>query len=360
MYREQWEALVDAASTEPVAFDGLRVTRNPTDETYTFETPSVTHDGLDTDAFEAVAQANPWYVSNWYVWTHAVTGEVPRAFCRWLERADERSVAERYEALADGCSREWGQLSVTATHTEHGERRYHVRHVDDRAASPADLEVHTDPYAVRDLVRTDPSGRYRPLKTAPTLRAGWTVVELDAADVVRTVDLIYPVSIHNWHREREGRLDVSHWRATADRQSGMYALVDGLAPEAVAWLAEACCVDSQCLKRREWDYDADRPLDVPAGDGAFPCREPCSLVIAAARQWTIQEREEPRTYEFELTPSEKEQVEVIIDAVADGRIDEIREADIGDGANRYRARYLRAKRFDADGNLSGTPTGDGE
>jgi hypothetical protein len=115
-------------------------------------------------------------------------------------------------------------------------------------------------------------------------------------------------------------------------------------------------VDSQCLKRREWAFDDERSLDADPGEGAFPCREPCSLVVAAARKWTTLEREESRTYEFELTPSEKEQLEAIVDAVADGRVDEIREADVYEGANRYRARFLRAKRFDEHGNLSGTPT----
>jgi len=97
---------------------------------------------------------------------------------------------------------------------------------------------------------------------------------------------------------------------------------------------------------------------VDGGDGAFPCREPCSLVIAAARQWTKLEGEQTQTYEFELTPSEKEQVEAIIDAVADGRAGDIREADVYDGANRYRTRFLRAKLFDDEGNLAGVETDD--
>ncbi|ELK53508.1 hypothetical protein D320_12325, partial [Haloferax sp. BAB-2207] len=75
-----------------------------------------------------------------------------------------------------------------------------------------------------------------------------------------------------------------------------------------------------------------------------------------SRKWTRLEGEETQTYEFELTPSEKQQVEDIIDAVADGRIDDIREADVYEGANRYRARFLRAKLFDDDGNLGGVPT----
>ena len=83
-------------------------------------------------------------------------------------------------------------------------------------------------------------------------------------------------------------------------------------------------------------------------------------MVAAARKWTILEGETERTYEFELTPSEKNQLEALIDAVAEGRVDEIREADVNDGANRYRARYLRAKRMDEDGNLGGVPTTDGD
>jgi hypothetical protein len=210
------------------------------------------------------------------------------------------------------------------------------------------------------LVKFDDRGRYRPLKTAPTLPTGWAFVDLVPDDLTATVEQIYPATVTNWYLEREGRLDVSHWRETMERQSGIYGVVKtwdrGEGHEHVNWVAEACCDDSQCLKRREWDYDEDTDLDVDGGDGVFPCREPCSLVITAARKWTRLEAESERTYEFDLTPSEKEQVEAIIGAVADGRAHEIREADVKDPANRYRARFLRAKRFDEAGNLCGVET----
>ncbi len=70
--------------------------------------------------------------------------------------------------------------------------------------------------------------------------------------------------------------------------------------------------------------------------------------LFARHRWRTQvdetRSEQSQTYEFELTPCEKEQLEAIIDAVADGEADDIREADIYEGANRYRARFLRAKR----------------
>ncbi|WP_372911938.1 DR2241 family protein [Salinigranum sp.] len=357
MTADHVDALV-ATTDDGIAFDGLRV--ESTDAGYTFETGGEERTGLDVSALREAALGSN-HVSNWYVW-HAVAPQKPDrwAFLRWLEGADEMGVDERYDALAEGMTTEWGQLRITATLDEDGERAYEVRHVDDAGAADLELDTYDDPLDARGLATHDERGRYRPLKAAPTLQSGWRFAHLDPTALVETVETFYPASVPNWHREREGDLDVSHWRETMERQTGMYGVVKtwdrGDGYEHVNWVAEATCDDSQCLKRREWEYDADTDLDVDGGDGEFPCREPCSVVVSAARQWTKLESEEPRTYEFELTPSEKEQVEEIIDAVADGRVDDIREADVYDGANRFRARFLRAKLFDDAGNLAGTPT----
>ena len=381
----QLEALV-AAAEEGVALDGLIVTdeggengeggedredgqdgkdgedrEDGVGDRYTFATGSDTHAGLDEAGLGRVAAQNPWYVSNWYYWEAIERPPAERAFLRWLEDADERDVPDRYEAMAEGrLAASWGQLHVTIRLGEHGHRVYTVRHAEDADREPEALEVHTDPRDAREIVTFDDRGRYRPLKTAPTLPTGWAFVDLDGRALAETVGFVYPATVANWYRERRGELDVSHWRETMARQTGIYGVVEtwdrGEGHEHVNWVAEACCVDSQCLKRREWAYDEETPLEVDGGDGAFPCREPCSLVVSAARTWTTLEGEEPRTYEFELTPSEKEQLEAIVDAVADGRTDDIREADFSDGANRYRARFLRAKRFDDEGDLCGVAT----
>ncbi|NHN48880.1 hypothetical protein G9464_14925 [Halostella sp. JP-L12] len=356
MQPEQVERLREAAD-DGVSFDGLDIDRDG--DGYRFAVPGDERAGLDADGFRDAAADAAAHVTNWDFWTEAAPSHgARRAFLRWLEGADERSVPERYDALADGVVRHWGELELTATLGDDGRRRYDLRHEADGGRPVEDLDAFEDPLEARELVTYDEKGRYRPLKTAPTLRTGWVFPDLDARDLVATVGHVYPATIENWHREREGDLDVSHWRETAERQTGIYDIVDELDREAVERIAATCCVDSQCLKRREWDYDEDAQLDVDGGDGEFPCREPCSLVIAAARKWTTLEREESRTYEFELTPSEKEQIEEIIDAVADGETDEVREADVYEGANRYRARYLREKLFDDEGNLAGVPTED--
>ncbi|MFC6732478.1 DR2241 family protein [Haladaptatus sp. GCM10025893] len=334
------------AAPNGVECDGLVVSHDRSG--YTFETPATRHEQLDAEAFDDVAADHPWLVSNWHYW-HQFAEPSRRDFLRWVEGADDRSVADRYDALPEGLSREWGQLHITAELAGAGERRYHLRHVADAGAEVDSLDTYTDPLDARDLAKHDDAGRYRPLKTAPTLVDGWAFVDLTGRELLQTVDFFYPATVANWYREQEGELDVTHFRETAERQTGIYDVIDELPQEAVEWVAGACCVDSQCLKRREWDEDVETPLDVPRGDGEFPCREPCSLVVAAARKWTKLEQEEEQTYEVTMTESELAQLADLVDAVAEGRTDEIREADVYDGANRYRARYLRAKRMDDAG-----------
>ena len=357
---EQFAAFRTSLADGGVDAEGLTARAEPTDDTYTVETTEHAHTGLDEAGLRAVAEENATAVSNWYFFARVVGDRNPArvAFVRWLETAGTRGLGERYGALADGIDREWGELRITASLGAAGRRRYTIRHVEEERAADA-LSTHTDPLAAREIGTHDADGRYRPLRTAPSLATGWQFVDLDARGVYEAVETFYPATVVNWHREREGALDVDHWRSTAERQTGIYDVIDELPREALEWLTEACCVDSQCLRRREWEYDADDELHTPGGEGEFPCREPCSVVIAAARKWAILESEEPKTWEIELTTSEKNQLDAILEAVADGRTAEIREADLNDGANRYRARYLRAKRA-ADGELGWTSTEDTE
>ena len=350
-------AAVDDAGEAGVVYERLHAARES--GSYRFETPDVSRDALTESEFRDACGNHPAYVATWYFFEGVDRSPADRAFLRWLEHADDYTIQERYATLREGITRHWGQLAVTAELVD-GERRYELRHEDDLDADGDALERHEDPLDARELVKHDDRGRYRPLKTAPSLPTGWSFVDLDGRDCTRAVDLVYPATVANWYREREGELDLSHWRETMERQTGIYGVVEtwdrGDGYEHVNWVAEACCDDSQCLKRREWQYDEDTDLDVDGGEGEFPCREPCSLVVSAARKWTRLEGENTNSYEFELTPSEKEQIESIIGAVAEGRTEEIREADTSDGANRYRARFLRAKRMDDDGNLCGVPT----
>jgi hypothetical protein len=351
MNATQFDALLSAAD-DGVEFEALTVETDG--DEYVFSTLEADHTGLSESELHEVATEHSPYVTDWYYWTHVVdtTKADRRTFLQWLEDADGHAPPDRYEALADGVTCHWGQLALTTTIAEDGLRYYDVRHVDDTEHDVDNLERHDDPLDARDITTYDEDGRYRPLKTAPSLQSGWVFPDLDAPDLLQTVEYIYPATVPNWYREQEGELDISHWRDTAERQTGIYEIIEELDRDAVEWIAQACCDDSQCTKRREWQYEAGDELAADGGDGEFPCREPCSLVVAAARKWTTLENESEKTFQMELTLSELRQIEEIIDTVAEGRVDEIREADVYKGANRYRARYLRAKRFDEDGELA--------
>lgn len=353
-----------AAAPDGVDFDGLVVESSAYG--YSFETPETSERGLSTPELHEVAVGDP-YVENWYFWTHNVSGgpdSAQYAFLRWVEHAATVSAdstdgeggadgesadgaldpAERITALdEDGLEREWGELRIRARR-ETGVHVYDLRHADDASTDVDDLDTYVDPLDARQLVKHDDSGEYRPLKSAPTLPHGWAYPDLDPDELVETVEFVYPASIANWYREQQDALDVTHWQETANRQSGIYEIVQDLPREALEWAAEACCTDGACVKRREWDNTETDALDVPRGDGEFPCREPCSVFITAARKFTTLEREDDREYTFELTPTEKEQLEGILDAVADDTVDEVRAADLNEDANQFRARYLRAKR----------------
>ncbi len=357
MNAEQFEALRTAA-TDGVETDWLTVTTDG--ESYDLSVPDSTYHGLTDEELRAATRRHETYVTEWYFWEHVVPDATDRlAFLRWVEDGEGESVTEHRERLQEGIVSEWGQLRIRAQSVEAGRRVYELRHADDADTHIDDLAVHTDPLDARTIAKHDDDGSYRPLSTAPTLQTGWVFVDCSPADLVRAVEAMYPATIANWHREREGDLDISHWKETMARQTGIYGVIEtwdrGDGHDHVERVASACCDDSQCLKRREWDYDEETSLDADGGDGTFPCREPCSLVISAARQFTRLESEQSQTYEFDLTPSEKEQIEHIIDAVADGRTEDIREADFGDDANRWRVRYLRAKRME-HGDLCGVPT----
>ncbi len=337
----------DVLDDAPVSCDGLEVHHYP--EGYTVRVDGETRGRLSEREARELLEAHPTYVKNYRHWERVGGEGTPRrAFLRHLEGANHHRPPERYDALERGLHTEWGELEIRVRRAGN-DRRYGLRHREDADAAPADLKS-LDVLDLRERVKHSDEGRYRPLKTAPTLPTGWVVEGIEGADLVRAVDFVYPATVANWHRESEGELDVSHFRETAERQTGIYSVVEELDADAVGWLAEAACVDSQCLKRREWDEDGETELDVERGDGAFPCREPCSLFVAAARKMAILENEQEQEYTFSLTPSEKAQLDDMVDALADGRAGDIREADVNDGANRYRARYLRAKRMD-DGEL---------
>lgn len=238
------------------------------------------------------------------------------------------------------------QVRLLAT----GEDRFEIRHIRDVHRSLASLSViSSDPYTAREIAQVTNAGEHRPLKTAPNLRQGWALVELNGQGLWTALDYLYPACAVHWHAGRAGTLRVTHWRETAARQSGIYAAVGLLTDDAVRDTVWACCDDSVCLRRVAWEIDSDTPLgmspDPSADEPVVPCPEACSLFIALARKTLSLERS--RRQEIPglapLGPAEVDQIREIVSSAAAGTLDAAAEGDFAQATNLRRIRYLAAR-----------------
>lgn len=268
-------------------------------------------------------------------------------------------VAEARRALAAWVDEggETGRVFLEARLRATGRGVYEVRHNRDLNRSLASLEwVSADPYFAREVAQVTNDGEHRPLKTAPNLRQGWALVELDAAGLWTALDYLYPACAVHWHAGRAGTLRVTHWRETAARQTGIYAPVKLLPDAAIPAVARACCADAVCLRRVAWDVDAGTFLGAVdegpvEGDAPVPCPEACSMFISFARAVAKLERA-PRHAVPGLgmmAEEELEQLRGVVAAAAAGTLGQAREGDFDDPANPRRVRYLAARLAEAGG-----------
>jgi len=216
---------------------------------------------------------------------------------------------------------------------------YSLRHLDDKHAGG--LEVGEDPRAAREIAKLTEQGEYRPLKSSPNLRRGWELRVADARGLATAMNYLYPAGLVHWYLYREGRLLRTSFRENASRQSGIYKRVQRLSNEGVRDAARACCEDAVCLKKTLWDVDAATPLDIDRGQGEIPCPEPCSVFVSFARRVRLFEREERDRDAAGLSPSEREDLSALVDAVATGEVVIAREAEFEETLNERRMRYRR-------------------
>jgi hypothetical protein len=259
--------------------------------------------------------------------------------------AARRALAEWVDAAGPE-GRAFLQVRLLATAPE----RYEIRHRRDAHRSPASLgTVTSDPFAAREIAQATNAGEYRPLKTAPDLRQGWALGDLDARGMWTALDYLYPGCAAHWHAARTGTLRVTHWRETAGRQSGIYGSVKLLPDHAVRNAVRACCADAVCLRRVAWGLDEQTPLALESegdpGHEVVPCPEACSLFVALARKALVLDRS-PRAEVpglGALSAAETEQVREIVAGAAAGTLGRAREGDFEEPTNTRRMRYLAVR-----------------
>ncbi len=156
------------------------------------------------------------------------------------------------------------------------------------------LEEKNLPEDALEIARWDAEGKYRPLKTAPTLRRGWRFRLGSVAELALTVEYFYPAMLGSYLAAREGRLGVTPLRETLNRQTGLYALTrKATVEDAETVIKRRCHSESGCLKTILWPIEDEPPRGFPAekftlaGGGEripLPCAEGCNLLVAAIRR----------------------------------------------------------------------------
>lgn len=225
--------------------------------------------------------------------------------------------------------------------------RYELRHAEDRDVPLAALEVLRDPEAARRLAAARADGAYRPLRTAPDLRRGWALRDLDATGLQIALERLYPAAVPHWYAAQRGALTVTSWAETAARQSGIYAKVKLVPREALPAAVWACCANDVCLRQVAWGLEPGAPpalAEPVVGEAAVPCPEPCSLFVSFARQVLRFERA-PRTVVPGLGAVGEEEAADLRAALAQalGQATPPREGEFEAPGNRRRLRYLAAR-----------------
>jgi len=159
----------------------------------------------------------------------------------------------------------------------------------------AEFTEFAGPEAARGIAHFDDAGKFRPLKTAPTLRHGWRLHLANFAELRRALDYFYPAMIGVWASHQRGTLAMAPLRDTLRRQSGMYAVTKRITDaQAQTIIAGFCRTDGGCLKRILWPIAPGVPVTslpaekftAAAGRETFPllCHEACNLLVARARE----------------------------------------------------------------------------
>ncbi len=169
-------------------------------------------------------------------------------------------------------------------------------------------ELPPDPDTLRQIVRFDRWGRYRPLTGARTLPRGWFVRAPNRRLLEELLEAVYPLGLVHLRQHRRGELRVVPLDEVLARQSGRYAVCRELSPEGRALVRELLC--GSCVRVPVWAGEDPQEQ--------IPCPEACSVFVAFAREAALWEQgagtsdespseEEPGWAEFEHPGNELRQ-----------------------------------------------------
>ncbi len=138
--------------------------------------------------------------------------------------------------------------------------------------------------ALREWVRQDGGGRYRPLPGARTMRRGWQVRCRNDEELLAAIDAIYPLARQHIEQHERVELRVVPLDEVLGRQSGRYAVAASLGPQGREAAAQALC--GLCVKTPVWRSGS-------VAEWTIPCPEPCSVLVALCREAALWEKAPP-------------------------------------------------------------------
>ena len=138
--------------------------------------------------------------------------------------------------------------------------------------------------ALREHVRTDDHGRYRPLSAARTLPGDWRV-SLPEELTEAAIDAIYPQALLHQRQAARGTLRVVTFDEVVARQRGRYRIAGELGDAGRERARDALC--GQCVRTPVWAGET-------ASGHGIPCPEPCSVMVALCREAALWQREPPQ------------------------------------------------------------------
>jgi sirohydrochlorin cobaltochelatase len=159
---------------------------------------------------------------------------------------------------------------------------FHVLHRDDLESAPASLRILPSPEDLRELIRLDWEGNFRPLRATSNLRRGWLLHAPDLPSLQLALDYLYPAGLANWTLWRQGALPVTPWLETAERQTGRFRIVREIDDAAIQELTAHVCRPG-CLKKRLWP-PAAQPVEAGTHEIPLICPEACNFLVGQARE----------------------------------------------------------------------------
>jgi sirohydrochlorin cobaltochelatase len=177
---------------------------------------------------------------------------------------------------------------------------YVLKHLEDAGMPDVSLTRYSQATDARDIARYDAEGRFRSLKTAPTLKRGWRLELPDLEAVHLALDFFYPAALGKALAYEHGGPDAIPLRSLLGRQTGMYRFANKISDEQANQIIACCCdTATRCLRRIVFPLSETDALSGPSvtklaepaghapGAGEYIpliCMEACTHVVSEARK----------------------------------------------------------------------------